>query len=82
MIRCRHCGRFMIRKGKRQEYCDSEECQKAKGFSGEKGYGEGAESKEKTVQINTISRVRERRSSENKTVEIWIPLPLLQGRYG
>lgn len=23
MIRCRHCGRFIIRKGKRQEYCDS-----------------------------------------------------------
>lgn len=40
MIRCRHCGRFIIRKGKRQEYCDSEECQKARNARKQKAFRE------------------------------------------
>ena len=30
MICCRHCGKFLIRRSNRQEFCDSEECQKAR----------------------------------------------------
>jgi hypothetical protein len=30
LICCRHCGKFLIRKGKRQEFCTSPECQKAR----------------------------------------------------
>lgn len=30
MICCRHCGKFLIRRSNRQEFCDSEECQRAR----------------------------------------------------
>ncbi len=30
MIACQHCGDFFIRRNNRQEYCDKEECQKAR----------------------------------------------------
>jgi hypothetical protein len=30
LICCRHCGKFLIRKGKRQGFCTSPECQKAR----------------------------------------------------
>ena len=30
MICCRNCGKFLIRRSNRQEFCDSEECQRAR----------------------------------------------------
>ena len=30
MMTCRHCGDFFIRRNNRQEYCDKENCQKAR----------------------------------------------------
>jgi len=30
MICCRHCGKFLIRRSNRQEFCDSVECQRAR----------------------------------------------------
>ncbi len=30
MICCRHCGKYLIRRSNRQEFCDSEECQRAR----------------------------------------------------
>ena len=38
MIRCRNCGRFIIRKSNRQEFCDSDECQKARNARKQKAY--------------------------------------------
>lgn len=38
MIRCRNCGRFIIRKNNRQEFCDSDECQKARNARKQKAY--------------------------------------------
>ncbi len=38
MICCRNCGKFIIRKTNRQEYCDSEECQKARNARKQKAY--------------------------------------------
>ena len=38
MICCRNCGKFIIRKSNRQEYCDAEECQKARNARKQKAY--------------------------------------------
>lgn len=38
MICCRNCGKFIIRKSNRQEYCDSEECQKVRNARKQKAY--------------------------------------------
>lgn len=38
MICCRNCGKFIIRKSNRQEFCDSEECQKARNARKQKAY--------------------------------------------
>ncbi len=38
MIRCRNCGRFIIRKCNRQEFCDLDECQKARNARKQKAY--------------------------------------------
>jgi hypothetical protein len=38
MICCRHCGKFLIRKGKRQEFCTSPECQKARKARNQKDF--------------------------------------------
>lgn len=40
IIRCRNCGKFIIRKNKRQEYCDFEECQKARNVRKQKAIRE------------------------------------------
>ena len=40
MIRCRNCGRFIIRKSNRQEFCDAEECQKVRNARKQKAYRE------------------------------------------
>ena len=40
MIRCRNCGKFIIRKSNRQEFCDSEDCQKARNTRKQKAYRE------------------------------------------
>ena len=40
MIRCRNCGKFIIRKSNRQEFCDSEDCQKARNARKQKAYRE------------------------------------------
>lgn len=38
MICCRNCGKFIIRKSNRQEYCDAEECQKTRNARKQKAY--------------------------------------------
>lgn len=38
MICCRNCGKFIIRKSNRQEFCDSEECQKVRNARKQKAY--------------------------------------------
>jgi len=38
MICCRNCGRFIIRKSNRQEFCDAEECQKVRNARKQKAY--------------------------------------------
>ena len=40
MICCRNCGKFIIRKSNRQEFCDSEDCQKARNARKQKAYRE------------------------------------------
>lgn len=45
MICCRNCGKFIIRKSNRQEFCDSEECQKARNARKQKAYRERKASK-------------------------------------
>ncbi len=40
MIRCRNCGKFIIRKSNRQEYCDSEICQKVRNARKQKAFRE------------------------------------------
>ena len=40
MIRCRNCGKFIIRKSNRQEFCDAEECQKVRNARKQKAYRE------------------------------------------
>ena len=40
MICCRNCGKFIIRKSNRQEFCDSEECQKVRNARKQKAYRE------------------------------------------
>ena len=40
IIRCRNCGKFIIRKSNRQEFCDAEECQKARNARKQKAYRE------------------------------------------
>ncbi len=40
IIRCRNCSKFIIRKNKRQEYCDFEECQKARNVRNQKAFRE------------------------------------------
>lgn len=40
MIRCRNCGNFIIRKNNRQEYCDSEVCQKVRNARKQKAFRE------------------------------------------
>lgn len=38
MICCRNCGKFIIRKSNRHEFCDAEECQKARNARKQKAY--------------------------------------------
>jgi hypothetical protein len=38
LICCRHCGKFLIRKGKHQEFCPSPECQKARKARNQKDF--------------------------------------------
>lgn len=40
MIRCRNCGKFIIRKSNRQAFCDAEECQKVRNARKQKAYRE------------------------------------------
>lgn len=40
MICCRNCSKFIIRKSNRQEFCDSEECQKVRNARKQKAYRE------------------------------------------
>lgn len=40
IIRCRNCGKFIIRKSNRQEFCDAEECQKVGNARKHKAYRE------------------------------------------
>jgi len=40
MICCRNCGKFIIRKSNRQEFCDSDECQKVRNARKQKAYRE------------------------------------------
>ncbi|MCM1161464.1 MAG: hypothetical protein NC412_09600 [Roseburia sp.] len=40
MICCRNCGRFIIRKSNRQEFCDADECQKVRNARKQKAYRE------------------------------------------
>ena len=40
MIRCRNCGKFIIRKSNRQEYCNSEVCQKVRNARKQKAFRE------------------------------------------
>ena len=40
MICCHNCGKFIIRKSNRQEFCDSEECQKVRNARKQKAYRE------------------------------------------
>lgn len=40
MIRCRNCGKFIIRKSNRQEYCDSDVCQKVRNARKQKAFRE------------------------------------------
>ena len=60
MICCRNCGKFIIRKSNRQEFCDSEECQKVRNARKQKAYRERkasdkAHSKQKRqAKIETI----------------------------
>jgi hypothetical protein len=57
MICCRHCGKFLIRKGKRQEFCTSPECQKARKARNQKDFRnrkalEKAQNEAKSVKKN------------------------------
>lgn len=60
MICCRNCGKFIIRKSNRQEYCDAEECQKARNARKQKAYRDRKASEKahleqkKTVKSKTI----------------------------
>lgn len=50
MICCRNCGRFIIRKSNRQEFCDADECQKVRNARKQKAYRDrkaSAETQEK-----------------------------------
>lgn len=47
MICCRNCGKFIIRKSTRQEFCDSEECQKVRNARKQKAYRERKAQSEK-----------------------------------
>ncbi len=38
IINCRHCGKYMIRRSNRQEYCDSPECQKARNANNQREF--------------------------------------------
>ena len=38
MIRCCNCGKFIIRKSNRQEFCDAEDCQKVRNARKQKAY--------------------------------------------
>ena len=40
LICCRNCGKFIIRKSNRQEFCDSTECQKVRNARKQKAYRE------------------------------------------
>lgn len=53
MICCRHCGKFLIRRSNRQEFCDSEECQRARNARKQMAYRKrkaGNESEKKRKQ--------------------------------
>lgn len=49
IICCRNCGKFIIRKSNRQEFCDSEKCQKARNARKQKAYRE----RKASVKIHT-----------------------------
>lgn len=38
IIRCRHCGKFLIRRSNRQEYCDNDTCQRVRSARKQKAY--------------------------------------------
>ena len=38
IINCRHCGKIIIRRNSRQEYCDSPECQKARNANNQREF--------------------------------------------
>ena len=40
MTCCKHCGRFFIRRSSRNEYCDREECQKARNARNQREFRE------------------------------------------
>ena len=56
MICCRHCGKFLIRRSNRQEFCDSEECQRARNARKQMAYRKrkaGNDSEKKRRQRKT-----------------------------
>ena len=40
MMCCRHCGDFIMRRNSRQEYCDKQECQRARNAKNQRDYRE------------------------------------------
>ena len=65
MICCRHCGKFLIRRSNRQEFCDSEECQRARNARKQMAY---RKRKAGNASERSVKQTRQIRSSGH----IWI----------
>lgn len=57
IICCRHCGKFLIRRSNRQEFCDSEECQRARNTRKQMAY-------RKRKAGNALEKKRKQRKTE------------------
>ena len=62
MICCRNCGKLIIKKSNRQEFCDSEECQKVRNARKQKAYrdrkaSEKAHAEQKKKQTDPVTRL-------------------------
>lgn len=63
MICCRNCGKFLVRKSSRQEYCDSEECQKVRNARKQKAYRDRKASEK--AHIMQKKKQKSKQSSES-----------------
>ena len=52
MICCRNCGKFLIRRGKRQEFCLSPECQRARKARNQKDFRKRKAEQETEAKLN------------------------------